>query len=121
MGATYIAETAHGPTVEVAYQQMIAALTSRHEDWDDPVEKGGDIRWIQVWPDPVPDCAIEWMRGWVEQNPPAVLVEAAEADTHARSARYGWRVKPEPFDKFGPWLVFPLASARWHFFGWVNT
>lgn len=122
MAGTYMAETGIGPTVEVAYQQVIAEITSRFEDWDDPAGKGGQMRWIQVWPDPVPDCAVEWMRGWVQQNPPDVLVRYAreQARREVAAGPVGQQMR-EMFDKFGPWLTFPLASGGWHFFGWVNT
>ena len=64
--------------------------------WPDPFEKKA----VQVWPEPVIDCAIEWMRGWIAQNPPKGV---------------------DPGDKWGPWMAFPLADGGWHFFGWVNT
>ena len=50
--------------------------------------------------DPVSDEAVEWMRGWCGTHPPEGV---------------------DPDDKWGPWLVFPLKSGGWHFFGWVNT
>lgn len=115
MGGTYMAETVTAPSRDL--QAAHAALLARFRDqgqyateveaaacgeydispWPDPFTKG----WRQVWPKPVKDFAVEWMRGWIAQHPPQGT---------------------DPDDKWGPWMVFPLENpGSWHFFGWVNT
>jgi hypothetical protein len=126
LGGTYITETAAGATPDEALKAMLDRFAAEYpsdeaegyEGWRDPHCKPG---YIQVWDKPVTDEAIDWMRGWVEQNPPASLLQASAERARDLSAKYGWEVKPDPFDKFGPWLMFPLACGGWHFFGWVNT
>jgi hypothetical protein len=126
MGGIYVTESVTGATPDEALATMLNRLTADdqpdpdegYEGWTDPHNKPG---YIQVWEEPVTDDAIAWMRGWVEQNPPAALVEAAMRGAEETSSAYGFRVEPDPLDKFGPWLMFPLARGGWHFFGWVNT
>jgi len=108
MGGTYMAMTASGPTADAALEAVRASFradgyteTDTHDDrlqhWPDPFDKG----YVRVWPKPVPDCAIDWMRGWTAQHPPDGV---------------------DPGDKWGPWMAFPLETrGTWHFFGWVNT
>lgn len=103
MGATYMAETIQGPTARDAYANLIADLTE--DGWTDPADKPG---YVQVWADLVDECAVEWMRGWTAQHPPADLLA---------TRRYEW----DRNGVWGAWLMFPLASGGWHFFGWVNT
>lgn len=96
MGATYEAKTAVGATPEEALTAMLDAWLADYMSWDDPRSKG----YVEAWDKPVTDDAIEWMQGWVMQSPPEGV---------------------DPNDKWGPWLMFPLASGGWRFFGWVNT
>ena len=110
MGGTYMHHTVPGGTLADA----LAALRQRWRDdkiTDQPVaEEHRDLieHWpdlfekdaVQVWAEPVKDVAVDWMRGWTEQHPPAGV---------------------DPDDKWGPWLAFPLESGGWHIFGRVNT
>ncbi len=104
MGATYVAETATGSTPKEALTAMLTKLVGDdlpdekegYGGWTCPFRKG----YVQVWQKPVTDDAIDWMRGWTRQHPPDGV---------------------DPRDKWGPWLMFPLASGGWHFYGWVNT
>jgi hypothetical protein len=115
----YASVSARGDTIEEALAEACYDLASGCEDWPDPFDKPG---YVQVWGTPVSDCAIEWMRGWVQQNPPAAVWQEAKGRSQRKVAA-GWRSTPERElgDKFGPWWMFPLASGGWHFFGWVNT
>jgi hypothetical protein len=96
MGATYAANAANGATPDDALTAMLEEWLANSTHWDDPWQKG----YAQVWDKPVTDDAIEWMQGWLRQNPPDGV---------------------DPRDKWGPWLMFPLARGGWYFFGWVNT
>jgi len=107
MGGTYMAVTVTETDKRAALEALRATFradghteTDTHDDrlswWPDPFDKTA----VQVWPEPVIDCAIGWMRGWIAQNPPRGV---------------------DPDDKWGPWMAFPLAAGGWHFFGWVNT
>lgn len=107
MGGTYMTETLPGAT---AAEALAALLVKFKTDWP-PDEENEDPGWldpqekcatgyVQVWNKPVKDEAVEWMRGWAAQHPPASV---------------------DPDDKWGPWMTFSLASGGWHFFGWVNT
>jgi len=89
-------ETAPGTTADTALENIRRSIADRYPHWPDPLEKG----YVQVWPEPVGDEAIEWMRHWCYRHPPAEV---------------------DPDSKWGPWLAFPLKSGGWHFFGWVNT
>lgn len=110
MGGTYMTQTMPGRTAGEAMAALAekfkadadAAGEPGWEGWTDPAEKCAR-GYVQVWDKPVPDEAIEWMRGWCEQSLPARPLTG------------------ELGDKYGPWLAFPLASGGWHFFGWVNT
>lgn len=105
MGGWFVADTATGATPDDALKVMLDKLTADdkpdpedgYEGWTDPYDKPS---YVQVWDKPVADDAIEWMQGWVCQNPPEGV---------------------DPEDKWGPWLMFPLERGGWHFFGWVNT
>ena len=96
MGATTMFETAPGATPADALETVRSKLAELYPDWPDPLDKD----WVQVWPEPVGEEAVEWMRGWCGTHPPEGV---------------------DPDDKWGPWLVFPLKAGGWHFFGWVNT
>ncbi|SRR5581483_10809616 len=111
MGGTYMTETATGRTGEEAYAALLAHFRDENitdadvpEEQSDYIESWPDLfckGWRQVWPKPVKDYAVEWMRGWIAQHPPQGT---------------------DPDDKWGPWMVFPLETpGTWHFFGWVNT
>lgn len=105
MGGMYVTDTATGASPDEALKAMLDKLVGDdvpdegegYAGWLDPYRKPG---YVQVWDKPVTDDAIDWMRGWTEQNSP----EGVDSD-----------------DKWGPWLMFPLASGGWCFFGWVNT
>jgi len=109
MGATYLVETHPGATPAEALEALRARFrasgyTDQQTDggYDGPVEWSGPFAkdFVQVQEKPVPDVALDWMRGWIAQHPPEGV---------------------DPDDKWGPWMTFPLESGEWMFFGWVNT
>lgn len=99
MGGLHVSESADGATAEEALTNMLEAFAGEQRaeyGWECPWSKGH----VQVWDKPVTDDAVDWMVGWITQHP---------------------REGVDPDDKWGPWMLFPLASGGWHIFGWVNT
>lgn len=108
MGATYISRSIPLDNLQDAVYELCADLTAGDSEWHDPFDKRYALK---AWEEPVPACAVDWVRGYIEHYPPERLADLLDG------ARHAW----DRHGKYGPWLAFPLEEGGWHIFGWVNT